>query len=154
VTVPLTAPYRGTTREIPRHVLDARLSGESSGLLNLALNALERFQANGNRYSIGDSMMESFEEFREVTDPLAIWLERSTELSPDGVIGKRDLYSMYKAWAEQQRQPLMTIRTFGTSLQELRPTVRESQRRVEGKPTEVWLGLELKRVPLDTAYAV
>ena len=89
-------------------------------------------------------MAESFEEFRQVTDPIAIWLDRTTELIPDGVVAKGVLYGLYRRWAESQNQPVLTPRTFGVSLKELRPTIRESQRRLEDKRSEVWLGLELK----------
>ncbi len=61
----------------PRAQLDAALStpDELSGLLNRALVALRAVRARGS-FSQSPSMQAAWSEFRESTDPLAVWLER------------------------------------------------------------------------------
>ena len=85
---------------------------------------------------------------------MAIWLDRSTELSPEGVVAKGLLYDLYGRWAESEKLPKLTPRTFGVSLKELRPNIGESQRRLEDKRSEVWLGLELKAASFSPADLV
>ena len=45
-------------------------------------------------------MQEAWAEFRQTTDPLAVWLEKRTIDSPDAFVPKRALLTAYNSEAE------------------------------------------------------
>src|SRR5262249_38580390 len=73
----------GDPETIPSDKLDAILSdpAELSGVLNKTLEALATIRARG--LSDSDSTNRATDEFRQATDPLAVWLDRKTILNPD-----------------------------------------------------------------------
>ena len=77
LVVPFNRVFRGTTEEIPATVLDARLADpqELAGALNKALAALPHLR---ERHGFEVTPTMAWEEFRETTDPLAVWLDRAT----------------------------------------------------------------------------
>lgn len=146
VVVPFTRTFRGTDEEIPREELDARLSSpdELSGLLNRALDALNRFKANGQRYSISDSANAALFEFRALTDSLARWLDFNTIDSPKAMAVKAELLKAYNTEAASLGQVPATAEGFALALKKLRPNISASRRMVNGKLEHVWLGIELR----------
>ena len=91
--VPFTRVFEGDD-EIPRTEMDARLANprELSGVLNKALQALKQIQeSKGLMESV--SMSAAANEFREITDPLAAWLNSSTIEKRDVFVTKKDLRS-------------------------------------------------------------
>ena len=70
---PFNQRFRGTDAEVPQQQLLERLSTpeELSGVLNKALDALDRIRQRG--YAVTASMREALEDLRETTDPFAVW---------------------------------------------------------------------------------
>ncbi|MBI1955060.1 MAG: hypothetical protein HYS38_01555 [Acidobacteria bacterium] len=68
----------GAAGTMPRGVLDSQLSepAELSGVLNRALDTIASLRANG--FSNASSTTQAMDEFRQATDPLAVWLDRNT----------------------------------------------------------------------------
>lgn len=124
--------------------LAARLAtpSELSGVLNRALAVLPGMIQRGG-FTQSESTQASLMEFREMTDPLAAWLDRFTLLSPDGMVTKKDLAIVYNSASEAAGRPLMTAKAFCASVRRLRPTLQEAQRRVSGDMKHVFLGLSL-----------
>ena len=140
--VPFTRSFRGSDDEIPRTVLDASLAdpGELSGVLNRALAALPGIRARGSLLQ-APSLVEAAVEFRAVTDPFAVWLDRATVEDPQATVPKAGLLRAYNAVAQREGRPVATANEFGRALRRLRPHIRDAQRTVAGKLTWVWLGL-------------
>ena len=75
----------GTVRNLPRDILDDQLAYdyELSGVLNKALHALPRLRDKG--FTESPSMAAALGDFRQATDPIAVWLDRKTVDEPQRV---------------------------------------------------------------------
>jgi hypothetical protein len=82
-------------------------------------------------------------EFREMTDPLAAWLDRHTGLAPDDMVTKKDLLIVFNGMAEAGGRPPMSPKAFYAGVKRLRPTIREAQRTVRESVKDVFLGIRL-----------
>jgi P4 family phage/plasmid primase-like protien len=145
VVIPFHQSFRGTAREIPRAELDARLADpkELSGVLNKALAVLPRLRQKG--FTVSASMQQAAEEFRQTTDPLAVWLERHTTEHGDAVIAKDALVQAYNADCDRAGRSRVSKNAFGRALRRLRPRLEDAQRFWEGREQVwVWLGIGLK----------
>jgi hypothetical protein len=90
-------------------------------------------------------MRQAQEEFRQVTDPVAIWLARKTVETPEAMVSKDELLQAYNADGERLDRSPMTPTAFGLAIHRLRPLLQEGQRAWKGQPkARVWIGLGLK----------
>ena len=137
--------FRGTAQEISQDVLDAALAepAELSGLLNKALDALPDLLAR-HGFQESASMRAALDEFREATDPVAVWLDHSTIAHPDLTVPKGDLLQAYNRDAHRFGRPRMTSTAFGLALRRLRPDLQAAYRNVHGERTHVWLRVGLR----------
>jgi P4 family phage/plasmid primase-like protien len=121
--------------------LDAMLSdpAELSGVLNKALEALAAIRMRG--LSESESTSRATDEFRQATDPLAVWLERKTILRPDAVTPKDQLHREYCRNCEDVGRPTITKTALGIALKKLRPTVTDYQRTVNGVLSWCYVGI-------------
>lgn len=125
--------------------LAARLAEphELSGVLNRALLVLPAMAACGG-FSESETTRAAMMEFREMTDPLAAWVERHTDTTPHGITSKKDLHIAYGAHADANGRPPMSPKAFYAGVKRLRPGLTEAQRRIHGEVRDVFLGIELK----------
>lgn len=117
-------------------------SRERSGVLNRALAVLPDMTTRGG-FTQTETTQAAAMEFREMTDPLAAWLDRHTALSPDAMVTKKDLLIRFNAAGQTGGRPNMSAKAFYAAVKRLRPTVTEAQRRVNGDLQWVFLGLKL-----------
>ncbi|MDA2911939.1 phage/plasmid primase, P4 family [Nitrospiraceae bacterium AH_259_D15_M11_P09] len=131
-------------KQVPRPDLDARLAApdELSGLLNRGLRTLPGLLKRG-RFTESESTRVAWLEFREQTDPVAVWLDVHTVTEAGAMVTKKDLFITYTAHATAQGRPPMTATGFGLAIKRLRPGVRDYQRKVSGSVQWVYLGLGL-----------
>ena len=124
------------------HNLVAQLTAPSelSGVLNRALAALPGMIQRGG-FTQSESTQASLMEFREMTDPLAAWLDRFTVLSSDGMVSRKDLGISYNAASETASRPVMTAKAFCAAVRRLRPTVKDGQRKIGSEVKDVFVGL-------------
>ncbi len=122
--------------------LAARMTtpGELSGVLNRALSVLTGMVQRGG-FTQSESTQAALMEFREMTDPLAAWLDRFTVLSPDGMASRKDLGIAYNATSDAAGRPLMSPKAFCAAVRRLRPTVKDGQRKMGSEMKDVFLGL-------------
>jgi putative DNA primase/helicase len=116
---------------------------ELSGVLNRALMVLPDMLSRGG-FSQSETTRAAMMEFREMTDPLAAWLDRFTTLNPQGITSKKDLHITYGAHADANGRPPLSPKSFYAGVKRLRPGLTEAQRRVHGEVRDVFLGIELK----------
>ena len=128
-------------KTIPPEVLRARLSQpeELSGLLNKALGALPAIRQG--RFTESTSTRTALEEFRATTDPLAVWLDHNTVQVASAMVPKDTLRRAYAQVCQDKGRPILPENQFTAALKRLRPRVTTAQRRVDGKPTRVFIGL-------------
>lgn len=145
VVIPFEKNFEmGTMANIPRKILDCQLADpqELSGALNNALVALPRLRDRG--FTVSPSMVEALGDFRQSTDPIAVWLDRNTVENPSEFIFKFDLCDAYNANSNQEGRPWMNNKAFGHALKRVRPNIEEGQRTVNGVKLWAWIGMELK----------
>jgi P4 family phage/plasmid primase-like protien len=145
LVLPFERRFRASNHEVPRQVLDARLSREKelSGALNRALPALQRLRRSG-RFSATEATRRSADDLRVAGDPFALWLDRATARHPAGMISQERLYSEYAQQCFSEDRPVVTRQMFGRMLRRRRPDLQEAQRTVDGKRQWVYVGIETR----------
>lgn len=126
---------------------------ELSGVLNQALSLLPAMMTRGG-FSQSETTRAAMMEFREMTDPLAAWVERSTDATPHGMTSKKDLHIAYGAHADANGRPPMSPKSFYAGVKRLRPGLTEAQRRIHGEIRDVFLGIALKSQNEGTVSAL
>jgi putative DNA primase/helicase len=145
LVVPFTRVFEeGGEDTISREDLDALLSSpkELSGLLNHALDAMARLDSDG--FTKSESMLQAWDEFRRETDPLSVWLDRTTIEDPAAFVPKRELLDAYKAECAARRRTPMSSTGFGLALKRLRK-VGDQQKTVDGKVAWCYTGIGFNR---------
>jgi len=144
IVIPFERNFRGEVDEVPSRVLNARLRTpqELSGLLNRALVALQQLRANGISEPL--SLLAAKERFRAATDPVSVWVDRTTLLVPGAYTPKAQLLEQYNADAINDGRPTISANAFGRCLRRNRPTLKDGQRRLGGRVVDVWLDLTVR----------
>jgi putative DNA primase/helicase len=143
IVVPFPNRFDGKDA-IPGHILDKKLTSESelSGLLNMALAVLPQLHQDG--FSEPLSTRAAFEEFRHVTDPIAVWLDTHTQAGGDMWVPKNELLAAYNATCDREARPRITAKSFTSRIRALRSNLEGRQKQVHGIRAWVWVGIGLK----------
>ncbi len=142
VVVPFERTFHaGDPGTLPRDQLDAMLADptELSGVLNKVLEALTSIRGHG--LSESDSIRRAMDEFRQTTDPLAVWLDRNTVLEPDAVIPADRLWQDYNQDCVAKGRPTVSKTALGRAIAQLRPTIEKRQRTVNGRLAWCYVGI-------------
>lgn len=152
VVVPFNRTF-DPAEQTPRDELDARLADpkELSGALNKALAALPGLRTDG--FAESQTMRDAWHEFRESTDPMAVWLDTRAIEGPDLMVAKSELLMAYNTYAGHDQRPATSKKAFGQALKRLRPKIGEGQRIIAGSSTWVWLGIGLKTDTRDQRHS-
>jgi phage/plasmid-associated DNA primase len=123
--------------------LDANLSDpkELSGVLNKALEVLPKIRKHG--FTESRSMQEAWEEFRAMTDPVSVWLNKATVEHAQAIVPKSILLQAYNQHCDDRGQAGMSSKSFSQAVKRLRPKLADGQRTVSGNVVWCWLGLGL-----------
>lgn len=143
VVVPFTRTFKGTAA-VDSKVLHARLTDptELSGLLNKALAALDRLRER-NAFTVSDSMVAAWTDFRTTTDPLSVWLDQNTISGDRYQVARTDLLRVFNASEATAGRAPYSETLFGRHLRALRPNIRPGQRGGRDGRVWVWLGIGL-----------
>lgn len=114
--------------------------------MNKALAALPRLRGRGD-FTGSPSMCAAWTEFRETTDPFAVWLDRATIAKPDALVVKDALFKAYRVVCLQGGITPPSTKSFGAGLRRLRPDVKEGCRLVGDQYVWCWLGIGLASDP-------
>ena len=145
ITVPFERTFtEGAKGTIPRAELDAMLADpeELSGVLNKALLALESLRRNG--FTECDSTRRAMDEFRQATDPMAVWLDTATVLLPQAFVVQDRLWQEYNKACDAAGRPTLSKTAFGRSLKKLRPAVTDARRTLNADRPWVYAGIGLR----------
>jgi putative DNA primase/helicase len=129
---------------IPSAILRNRLAApaELSGLLNRALTELPRIQSG--RFSESDSTRAAALNFRNTTDPLAVWLDAHTIEDPEASIVKWSLRDLYKSDCRDNGRGVLAENQFTGRLRQLRPRVTTAQKRINGQQQWCFCGIDIR----------
>jgi phage/plasmid-associated DNA primase len=96
-------------------------------------------------FTTSDTLAGALKEFKEATDPLTVWLNEHVDDEATAFIPKRELMVAYNSACTAAKRAPMNGTAFGLALRRARPSLRDGQRTVAGKKTDVYLGIEWKR---------
>jgi putative DNA primase/helicase len=140
--------------------LEDAILEELPGILNFALDGLQRLVENGNRFTRVPAFDEAIVEMRDLASPVAAFVRQSCKLGNDKdgkplTIKVDDLYAAFKAWAEANGHPRIAKETFGRDLLALPQGFRKSHPREDGERVYKYVGLDIRIEPdpADTASA-
>ncbi|MBM3739851.1 MAG: DUF3854 domain-containing protein [Acidobacteria bacterium] len=142
VVVPFERTFHsGDSGTLPRDQLDAMLADpvELSGVLNKALEALASIRSHG--LSESESTRRAMDEFRQTTDPVAVWLDRHTVLEPEALIPADRLWQEYNQDCMAKGRPTVSKTALGRAIAQLRPTIEKRQRTINGRLSWCYVGL-------------
>jgi P4 family phage/plasmid primase-like protien len=142
IVVPFERTFRaGDPGTISRDRLDSMLSdpAELSGVLNKAIEAIAAIRSRGLNES--ESMRRATDEFRQTTDPLAVWLDRTTGLEPEALIPSDQLWRDYNRDCIAKGRPTVSKTALGIAIAQLRPSVEKRQRTINGTLAWCYVGI-------------
>ena len=142
IVVPFTTSFVGCS--VPRDKLLPQLTAadELSGLLNRALAVLPGVLESGITET--ESMKEAALEFREVTDPVAVWLSQACIEEPDAFTPKAAMLEAYNRNARAAGHAVSNRTAFGIAVRRAMPGLVETYRTVGENRVWVWQGVGLK----------
>jgi phage/plasmid-associated DNA primase len=114
IVVPFERTFHaGDPGTLSRDQLDSMLSDptELSGVLNKALEAVASIRRSG--LSESESIRRAMDEFRQTTDPLAVWLDRNTVLEPEALISADQLWHDYSQDCIAKGRPTVSVYVMG-----------------------------------------
>ena len=112
---------------------------ELSGVLNRAVEALTSIRGKG--LSESESIRRAMDEFRQTTDPVAVWLDRNTMLEPDALIPADRLWQDYNQDCMAKGRPTVSKTALGRAIAQLRPTIEKRQRTINGRLAWCYVGI-------------
>jgi hypothetical protein len=86
------------------------------------------------------------------TDPVSLWLDRSTVAGPEAFVSKQGLVAAYNADASRDGRPWKSENAFTRILHRVRPEVEEAQRTYQGRArVHCWIGIGLVTTAAGTS---
>jgi putative DNA primase/helicase len=126
------------------HGLESALQGELSGILNWALNGLERLTiANRNRFTHVPSAAEAISTMHDLASPVGAFVRQRCRIGAGLEIGIELLFEAYKTWCDLNNQPKTTKQVFGRDLGAVVPSIKITRPGSEGRH-RVYTGLTLR----------
>ena len=108
--------------------LDKRLSLELAGILNWALEGLDRLIHNG-RFTVPESSDDATKLMMDLASPMSAFIRECCERDPKAEVYRDDLYTAWQQWAWQNGHQPGAKSTFGQQLRAVVPELRDIQRR-------------------------
>ncbi len=142
--------FTGTDKDI--NLLSKLTSKEElSGLLNIALNGLERLLKNST-FSYRKSIDETTEYYLRASDPIYAFVQDRCEQDSEAWISKDDLYDAFCKYCEKNGIPLLKPNAFARAFQNQTAIRVRSTRPIEGdKRVTAWQGIKLVNVVNDVS---
>ena len=103
--------------------LKATLAREMGGILNWALDGLDRLKKRGY-FQMPSSSKESIRELEDAAEPVRAFLREWCTSGLDQRVNVKMLYRNYRAWAEEGGQSSLAKNSFGRALRGQLPKLR------------------------------
>lgn len=119
------------------------LLAELPGILNWALDGYDRLRLQG-RFTVPTSSEQTKQQLEDLASPIRAFVRDRCELGSDFVVPIDSLYDAWDRWCrEQGREHVSNQGTFTRDLTAAFPTLKKSQRRIEGDRPRVFTGIQL-----------
>ena len=125
------------------HALEQRLHAELPGILNWALDGLQRLTVpNGNRFTRIPAAEEAIAVMRDLASPVGAFVREQCDTGADKQVAVDELYGAFKIWAENNGHAKPTKQLFGRDLRAAVPSIRVTQPRgSDGKQYRAYSGI-------------
>jgi putative DNA primase/helicase len=134
--VPWLAMFTGSRQDTS---LGDTLKAEASGILAWAVRGCLEWQRIG--LAPPEAVLAATQQYREDEDLLGAFLTDHCVLGEACTVGATDLFVAYKEWAEENNEPALTQKKFGTALKERGEGFTQERDSKTGRAT--WRGLRL-----------
>jgi putative DNA primase/helicase len=125
--------------------LEPELHAELTGVLNWALDGLERLNANG-RFTKPASTDEAYIALQDLASPVGAFVRDRCKLDIGYEISVDELWGAWKSWAEDNGHPVGTKQRFGRDLRAAHAPIRVVRPRDGEERLRVYHGIALKGV--------
>jgi putative DNA primase/helicase len=127
------------------HELEPGLLTELTGILNFALDGLQRLTVdNGNQFTHFAGADQAITHMRDLASPVSAFVREQCVVEADAEIDTDELYAAYKAWCVAGEYPKSPKAYFGRDLFAAYPTVRKARPRNGSTRHHVYRGIRLK----------
>lgn len=109
---------RQFTEEEQDHGLEGKLVAELSGILAWSVEGLRRLRERG-KFDIPESSVVALRQYRQESDPVALFAEERLECHPSSRTTPNELYREFQNWCHFNGYSRMNIITFGKRLKAL-----------------------------------
>jgi len=131
--------------------LEKRLLPELSGILNLALDGLQRLTVdNENHFTRFEAAEEAITIMRDLASPVGAFVREKCKLGSDDEIAVDTLYTAYKEWCQICEYPKSSKAVFGRDLRAACPSVKRGRPRDGTSRHYVYAGIR-QRTQKDEA---
>ena len=121
------------------HTLPAQLKAEAPGILNWALAGLRDYQTHG--LGEPDCVNQATQEYRQDQDVLSHFMDAKVIVDPDSEVRAGELYRVYKGWAEESGEYVISERDFSAAMTEQGYSKRRVGYRVDFPAGVYWKGI-------------
>ncbi|ONH34012.1 MULTISPECIES: phage/plasmid primase, P4 family [Protofrankia] len=124
--------------------LSGELLTELPGILNWALDGLDRLTAQG-RFTEPASSVDAVLTMKDMASPMSAFVRECCDIGPRHEIAVDVLWKAWRAWCDDSGNSAGTKATFGRNLQSIAPQMRRTKPRgPDGKQVPTYSGITLK----------
>ena len=127
------------------HDLEPALQAELPGILNWALDGLERLTIdNENRFTRVEAAEDAITAMRDLASPVAAFVREECVLDPRYEIDSKTLYDSYRAWCAENEHFKASKEVFGRDLAAAVPAIKKERPRGKERRHYVYRGIALR----------
>jgi putative DNA primase/helicase len=129
--------------------LEPALQAELTGILNWALDGLQRLSAT-NKFTRLPSAEEAILAMRDLASPVGAFVRERCVTGANYEIRTDDLYAAFKLWADEAGHAKKSKQTFGRDLRAAIPAISVQRPRNTPDRHRVYIGIDIRwKLPLD-----
>jgi putative DNA primase/helicase len=106
--------------------LGRKLQAELPGVLNWALEGLERLERQG-RFTESEAARAAFAQLQDLASPVRAFVRDACEVDPEATVPVETLWRVWKEWAHSNGHREGTKQGFGRDLRAVLPQVRQAR---------------------------
>lgn len=120
---------------------------EISGIFNVAVCGLKHLLNNG-AFTAEQSMDEAREIYTRLSDSVAAFIMDDVEIAGNEYVVKKSMLQAYTEYCRKMKYPAVGDTTF---YKRMNAQIRyeETQKKIDGKYTRVWIGIRLKKEEIE-----
>lgn len=122
--------------------LEAAITSEMPGILNWALDGLDRLRSRG-RFLQPQCALEAIRELEDLGSPVRAFVRERCLQSEVSQVSVKALFREWSSWAEESGLRAGDTPTFGRNLRAVVPSLQVEQPRKNGKRERVYRGIAL-----------